>query len=97
MMAPARLKRETRGASDGVDRAFDRDRNAVQRTQRPAGPDGVVGLLRLKPRPVFIDGHKRVEFWIPSLNLTEMRLEQLSRTKASVANTRGHLPCRKVR
>jgi hypothetical protein len=69
----------------------------VQRTQRPSDFDRLIGFFRLKPRSLLIDGYEGVEFGIPSFDVTEMRFEQLGCAEVSIANTRSHLPCGKLR
>ena len=65
----------------------------MQWTQRPFCAYGLVGVFCRKAGPLFVNANECIEFRIPSLDLLEMRFDQLAHGDASVANHRSHLPC----
>ena len=71
-----------RDAALDVDQVFERDRHAVQRSDRMAGADRLVGGLGGEPRVVGIDVDKGVQLRIVRGDAGEQRLDDIDRRQA---------------
>jgi len=65
-----------------VDQILQRDRDTVQRADRVAGADRLVGRFGRKPRVVAIDVDKGVQLFVMRGDAREQRLDDIDRRQA---------------
>jgi hypothetical protein len=68
---------------------FDRDRNAVQRTDRMAGADCLVRAFGGQARTGGVDGDECVQLGFQSLDACKVFVHQVDRRQAARGNLRG--------